>query len=286
MPDPCEGRGPFLSLLSPLLPFSRFPCPSSIFPPFPPSYPPHLPMSLATVGCRFAGGAKNAAIAAEIAAGLNAPLTPSRLASLFLLHERLKLIEHSPCHVQLRISGGGEGDSPSTMTYPPPDIFGAPQVLHVVETVDGKRRDHCVMSCIAALSSDAWIIAEWSVEHTLVRPLLPAPLRFYSSAPPFLIPLILHPVSPLLSLCSLHSPHSSLQLPPLRFLSVRLFASPADLSLQPRPWLCRPLPSSRRADSRCSFSAASVATTLTLPQPLRLRLAALFAAFIPHSALS
>ena len=37
------------------------------------------------------------------------------------------------------------------------------------ETKGGVRRDYCVVSCLAALADDTWIIAEWSMEHLMVR---------------------------------------------------------------------------------------------------------------------
>mmetsp|Transcript_33109 Transcript_33109/g.93716 ORF Transcript_33109/g.93716 Transcript_33109/m.93716 type:complete len:543 (-) Transcript_33109:408-2036(-) len=41
------------------------------------------------------------------------------------------------------------------------------QVVHVNESMNGKRRDYCVTSCVASVSQDSWVVAEWSVEHPM-----------------------------------------------------------------------------------------------------------------------
>jgi hypothetical protein len=39
----------------------------------------------------------------------------------------------------------------------------------VEESLGEQRRDYCVLSCLASVGSDTWVVGEWSVEHIMVR---------------------------------------------------------------------------------------------------------------------
>ena len=75
------------------------------------------------------------------------------------------------------------------------------------ETKGGVRRDYCVVSCFAALAHDTWIIAEWSIEHLMVR---------YCLTMRNLLLLLLRGV--MLPLAAFGEPHTSLFLIPMPLL--------------------------------------------------------------------
>eukprot|EP00873_Tetraselmis_striata_P020212 jgi/Tetstr1/440476/TSEL_028802.t1 len=41
------------------------------------------------------------------------------------------------------------------------------KIVHVEEVMGGERRDYCVLTCLASLSSDSWVVAQWSVDHVM-----------------------------------------------------------------------------------------------------------------------